>query len=125
VNGSCGEQADQEVVIPGCELATPPEGVLASGIPDQVVGDVPDGGDVLRGVFGSDPTFIVAEGHVHDPVQAVRDFSVAAHDRPQDGCGGGQGGKVKTGLALDPVVEFPAAFDHDDCVQPGPGMALL
>jgi hypothetical protein len=26
---------------------------------------------------------------------------------------------------LDPVVELPAAFDHDDRVQPGSGIAFL
>lgn len=26
---------------------------------------------------------------------------------------------------LDPVVEFPAAFNHDDRVRPGSGIAFL
>ena len=39
-----------------------------------------EGDDVFGGIFGSDATFVIAERHVHDPVQAIFDCPVVAHD---------------------------------------------
>jgi hypothetical protein len=33
-----------------------------------------DGGEVGGGVVGSDAAFVIAEDHVHDPVQVVLDI---------------------------------------------------
>lgn len=40
-----------------------------------------DGGEVCRGMIGSDPAFVVAENHVHDPMQTVLDRPVTSYDR--------------------------------------------
>ena len=42
-----------------------------------------DGGEVGWRVIGSDPAVVVAEDHVHDPMQAVLDRPVAADDRTE------------------------------------------
>lgn len=41
-----------------------------------------EGGEVGGRVIGSDAAFVVAEDHVHHPVQAVLDRPVTADDRP-------------------------------------------
>ena len=56
--------------------------ILAGSPSHQVVRHVFDGGEVGGSVFGSDAAFVVAEDHVHDPVQAVLDRPMAADDRP-------------------------------------------
>lgn len=38
--------------------------------PQQVVSDVFDGGEIGRGMFGSDTAFVVCEEAVHQPVHA-------------------------------------------------------
>lgn len=43
VNELCCEEADQEAAIPGGDLAPQAEGILGSGVADQVVGQVPEG----------------------------------------------------------------------------------
>ena len=32
-----------------------------------------DGGEIGGGVIGADPAFVVAEDHIHHPVQAILD----------------------------------------------------
>ena len=83
-----------------------------------------DGGEVGRGMIGSDPTLIVAENHVHDPVQTVLDRPVAAYDRSQKMRQHNQRGDVKPCILLDHAVGFADAFDYCDGVQTRPGMAF-
>ena len=49
-----------------------------------VMSHVLDGGEVCWRVIGSDPALVIAENHVHDPVQAVFDRPMAAHNRPEE-----------------------------------------
>src|SRR5438105_3028897 len=84
VKASGGEKACEEVVIPSGDLALEAEGVLARGVSDEVVGHVLYGGEVGRGVIGADAALVVAEDHVHHPVETVLDRPVAADDRPQE-----------------------------------------
>src|ERR1019366_4457242 len=85
VNFSCSDEACEKVVIPGCDLAPETQRVLAGNLSEQVMGHVFDGGEIGRGVIGSDAALVVAEDHVHDPMQAVLDCPVAAHDRSEEG----------------------------------------
>ena len=38
-----------------------------------------DGGEIGRSVIGSDPAFVVAEDHVHDPVQGDVSLPIPNH----------------------------------------------
>ena len=55
VNVSWGEEAGEEVVVPGGDLSAEVEGIFAGGFLDQVQGDVLDGREVGRGVVGAQP----------------------------------------------------------------------
>src|SRR5215831_11903299 len=69
----CSDEACEEVVIPSGDFAAEAERIFARGSPDQVEGHVLDGGEVGRGVIGADTAFVIAEHHVHDPMEAVLD----------------------------------------------------
>ncbi len=71
MNGSSGDEACEADVVPGCDLSLDTQGVFAGGASDEVESDVLDGGEVGGGVVGSQAAFVVANDHVHDPVQAV------------------------------------------------------
>jgi hypothetical protein len=44
-----------------------------------------DGGEVGWGVIGADAALVVAESHIHDPVQAVLDHPMGSDSRPELG----------------------------------------
>src|SRR5262252_7426512 len=77
----CSDETCEKVVIPGGDFAAETERIFARGSPDQVEGHVLDGGEVGRGVIGADTAFIVAEHHVHDPMEAILDHPVGANSR--------------------------------------------
>src|SRR5208282_5361468 len=79
-----GDQACEKVVIPRGNLSPAAQGVLTGSLPEQVVGHVFKGGEISRGMIGPDAALVIAEDHIHDPVQAVLDGPVAAHDRPEE-----------------------------------------
>src|SRR4051794_8805950 len=83
VNFSGGDEAYEEGVVPCGDLAPQAHGIFGLGLSEQVVGHVPEGGEVGGSVLGADAAFVVAEGHVHDPVEAVFDRPVRADDRPE------------------------------------------
>src|SRR5271166_1720712 len=84
VNILRGDQACEKVVIPRGNLSPAAQGVLTGSLPEQVVSHVFKGGEISRGVIGPDAALVIAEDHIHDPVQAVLDGPVAAHDRPEE-----------------------------------------
>lgn len=51
---------------------------------EQVLRHVLDGGEIGRGMFRPNPALVIAEDHVHDPMQAVLDRPMAAYDRPEE-----------------------------------------
>src|SRR5271165_4882406 len=55
VNGSCGDEAFEEVVVPRGDLAPEAQGMLAGSLSDQVVGHVFYGGEIGGRMLGSDP----------------------------------------------------------------------
>ena len=89
------------------------------------MGHVLEGGEIGGRVIGSDAAFVVAENHVHHPVETVLDRPVAADDGAEPACEACQRGDVEAGLALDLVGDFARALDHDDALQPWPVVALL
>src|SRR5208282_2862847 len=84
VKRSRGDEAREKVVIPCGDLAPAAQGVLAGNLSEQVMGYVFNGGEIGRGVIGPDAALVIAEDHVHDPVQAVLNRPVAAHDRSEE-----------------------------------------
>src|SRR4051812_34483905 len=79
-NRLCCDEVGEVVVVPCGNLSPEAYGVLAGRSARQVQRHVFDGGEVGGGVVGSDAAFIVAEDHIHDPVQAVLDGPMASHD---------------------------------------------
>src|SRR5580704_16028975 len=83
VKNLCCNETCEEVVVPGGDFAFETEAVLAGGLADQIVGDMPERSEVGGGVLGSNATFVIAEGHVHDPVEGVLDRPMVAGDRAE------------------------------------------
>ncbi len=79
--------------------------------------------EICRGLIGSDAAFVVAENHIHDPMQTILDRPVTPHDGSKAVGRQGQRGDVEPCLALDLVVDVTQAVDDDDAVQTGPLMA--
>jgi len=92
---------------------------------EQVLRHVLDGGEIGRSMFGPNPALVIAEDHVHDPVQAVLDGPMAAHDRSEEVRQHDQRGDIKACFLRGFSINLAAAFDHDDAVQAGPGVACL
>src|ERR1700674_3810454 len=83
VNKSCGDEACEEVVVPCGDFAFEAQAVFSGSFPDQVEGHVLESCEIGGGVIGADTAFVVAEDHVHHPVQAILDGPVAADNRPE------------------------------------------
>ena len=122
---SCGDEACKEVIIPSGDLAAEAQGVLAGSLSDEVLGEVFDSGEIGRSVIGADAAFIVAEDHVHDPMQAVLDCPMTADDGSEKDRQQDERGDVEACLPLDRIASLPGAFDDDDSFQAGPVVALL
>src|SRR5271165_6195715 len=84
-----------------------------------------DGGEIGWRVIGSDPALVVTEDHVHDPMKAVLNCPVAAHDWPEESRHHDHRGDIKPCLLLGFSADLAAAFDHHDSVQTRPVVALL
>jgi hypothetical protein len=89
------------------------------------MGDVFDGGEIRWRVVGSHAALVIAEHHVHHPVQAVLDRPMAAHDGAEKCRNDDQGCEIKSCFILDFSVRLTAAFDHDDRLQPRPVVPFL
>ena len=61
------------MLIPGGDVATGSHAVLALASAQEIAGHVLDGGEVRRRVLASYAALIVAEHHVHHPVQPILD----------------------------------------------------
>src|SRR5260370_12926720 len=98
------------LVVPACGFAPEADGILARGLPGEIVGDVPAGCEIGWGVVGSDAAFVVAKDHVHDPVQGVLDGPVRADHRPDHSGQHHQRGDIEARLVCDLPVYFAPAF---------------
>jgi len=68
---SCGDEFGEIVIVPGRGFQAQAEGIGSGGLASDVGGHVFEGDEVFWGMVGSNAALVVAEGHVHDPVQAV------------------------------------------------------
>ena len=100
-----------------CGFALEALRVLSRGVADQVVRHVLERGEIGGRVFGSHAAFVVAEHHVHDPMQAVFDRPMIADHRPDEFRRQDQRSDVEARFALCLSVDFARAFDHDDALQ--------
>ena len=114
VKESCGDEACEELVVPCCDFALEAQRVLSWSSSDEVEGDVLYGGEIGWGMIGSDPAFVVAEDHIHDPMEAVFDGPMVADDWADRMGQQHQGCDVEARLLFDLVAVFAGAFDHDD-----------
>ena len=89
------------------------------------MGDVFDGGEVGWRVIGSDPTLVVADEPVHDPMQAVLNRPMTAANRAEKDRQQGEGGDVKSYLPLDLLAGLPSACDEGGGLRARPVVAFL
>lgn len=87
-------------------------GVLAGSLSNEVVGHVFDCGEIGGRVIGSEAALVVAEDHIHDPMQAILDRPMSAHDRSQEVGQQDQRGDVEPRLLLD-LVAVPPTRSED------------
>jgi hypothetical protein len=76
-------------------------------------------------VLCPDAAFIVAEDHVHDPVEAILDRPMAPHDRPRRVGSQRKRGDLEAGLTLDLACGFAGALNDDDGLQTRPFVPFL
>jgi hypothetical protein len=84
-----------------------------------------DGVETGGYVIGSHPAFIVSEGHIDDPVQAVLDRPMTAHDQSNGRRWQAEGGDMQTRLFRNDTGDFSDVVDHDNVLQSWPGMPFL
>ena len=114
VNELSCDGAGQKIVVPCGAFALGAQGLLCFHSSEQVEGHVLDCGEVGWRVAGPHPAFVVAEHHVHGPVQVVFDAPVIADGRPDGVRFLRQRGDVEPRLALDAAIGLPSAFDDRD-----------
>src|ERR1700756_3852259 len=73
VKNSCGDETCEEIIVPSGHFALQPQAIFAWGSTDQVVGHVLERDEIGGSMIGAHAAFIVAEDHVHDPVEAILD----------------------------------------------------
>jgi hypothetical protein len=76
-------------------------------------------------MIGSHTAFVITEDHVHNPMQAVFNRPMAAHDRAHESCRAHRGGDIKPCLLFGFSADLTAALDDDDGFQSWPAMSLL
>ena len=75
-------------------------------------------------VIGAQAAFVVAEDHVHDPVQAVFDAPMIADDGAEAFGRQIERGDVEARISLALAVELAQAVQDDDAGEARPGVAL-
>jgi hypothetical protein len=122
---SSSDEACEIFVVPSGGFASQADGILSRRLAVKVVGDVSASREIGRGVGGSDATFVVAEDHVHDPVQRVLDGPVRADHRTDSLRLERERGDIKARFVCYLARDFALAFHHDDALQARPFMSLL
>src|SRR5271165_4401783 len=92
---------------------------------EQIEGEVTQDDEVLGGVALADPTMILVEGQVQDPMDAVLDAPMAAHGRAK---GSGRQRAIQavvTCLASALLAQLPLGVNGTNCSQAGPVVLVL
>ena len=77
--GLCFDEVGEIVIVPGGGFESQPDLIPAWVFACEVGGHVFDCDEVLGGLIGSDAAFVILEGHVENPVQAVLNGPMVAH----------------------------------------------
>jgi hypothetical protein len=110
--GATANEAVEVIEVPAGELAAVLEAGGGLGLVQEVQGYVLDHRHVLRAVAGPQPSEVVAEHHVQDPMQPVLDPPVAA-PRPSQARGIQLGrAKVVAPFLLALVAALGLGLDH-------------
>ena len=91
----------------------------------EICGHVLEGDEVLGCVVGSDPAGVVAEGHIHDPMEAVLDSPMVTHDGADVLGVELRGCQVMAGFASAHAVGLASGFDDDEPGEARPFMTFL
>jgi len=81
--------------------------------------------EVLGRAVGSDPAGVVAEGHFHDPMEAVLDSPMVTHDGAELLGVERRGCHVMAGFASAHAVNLAGGLDDDEPGEARPFVTLL
>ena len=74
----------------------------------------------VGGMAGADAAFVIAEHHIHDPVETVFHGPMAAYDGPKRSGLQLQRRNAEPGFAFDFAGGFALAFDHGQGLEAAP-----
>ena len=121
---SC-DKACKKVVVPCGDLAFDAQAVFAGRGSQQVARHMLDGGKVSGRISFADAAFIVAEDHVHDPVQPVLNAPMASDGLRQRRSVRFERCDIETRFAFDFSAGLAQAFDHDNASKSRPAVTAL
>jgi hypothetical protein len=81
---------------------------------EQIEGDVPKNGKIVRSVTGTDAGEIFAEGDVENPVERIFNLPVSAHDREEVLSVRRQGGEKIAGFGRAVTVNVTGGGNFND-----------
>lgn len=81
---------------------------------EQIEGDVPEDGKIVRSVTGTDAGEIFAEGDVENPMEAIFNLPVSAHSREEELSVRRQGGEKIAGIGRAVAVNVTSGGNFDD-----------
>ena len=84
-----------------------------------------EGDEVLGSVVGSDPAGVVAEGHIHDPMEVVLDSPMVTHDGVKFLGVELRGCHVMAGFASAHAVDLAGGFDDAEPGEARPFVTFL
>lgn len=121
-----GEDGEEVGVVEGGAEALGGEAALRRTLlAEEIAGEVAQHRQILGPVADADPTFVLAEGHVEDPVDTILDPPVPADD-PPEGCRvASPAEQVVARLDADRGADPTLALDQADGASARPGMALV
>ena len=81
-------------------------------------------GEIGWRMIRPDAALVVAEDHVHDPMQLILDRPMVSDDGPYEVFRQTQRSDVDACLGRDCAIDLPGTFNDDDAVQHRPFVAL-
>ena len=87
---------------------------------DGIESELPQDGEVMGSVIGSDTHLVIVERHIHAPVQAIFDAPMLTYHRIDPGSIRGQAGNVAALLGCGLVLDGALGNDDREGFQIGP-----
>ena len=114
-------QLAQVVLVPGGRQPLVGDAHIEGLIlPQQIVGDAPEGGHIVGSRARVDAAVVLVKGHIQDPVVGVFDGPVTAHRLQLPPGLGRETGNEATGVGRDPLAAAAFRFDPDQAGQVAP-----